>query len=102
MKRKKSGFTLTELLIVMMIILIVIGGMGIGIIRGILLGNEWYTESGVLKEIQVTHPEAQKILTSHRCAYHHSKFIVENKDGSRREYYLKSNIFFNYDIVETQ
>jgi prepilin-type N-terminal cleavage/methylation domain-containing protein len=94
-----KGFTLIELLIVIAILCIVIGGIGLGVIGGIIMGNEWYSEEGVLRKIQLDHPQVAKIIDSQRNTWGYSIVKVE-ENGQRKEYCLDSNILFNYKVLD--
>jgi len=96
-----KGFTLIELLIVVAMLCIVIGGIGLGVIGGIIMGNAWYFEADVLRKIQIDHPQATKIIDTQRNIWKYSVIKVE-ENGQRREYCLDSNVLFNYTILDCE
>jgi hypothetical protein len=95
------GVTLIEILLGLALVAVIVTVFGFGLLGGVIMGNEWYSEAGVLKAIRVDHPEAKTVLISNRCFYKKSEFVVEGEDGRRAKYYLDSNILFSYDITTT-
>lgn len=91
------GFTLIELLIVIAIVCNV--AIFVLLEITIIMGNQWYTEAGALKQIQVEHPTATEIIDTQRNLWKYSVITVKEK-GVSKTYYLDSNIFFNYEIHE--
>jgi len=98
MLRSEKGFTLVELIIVIIVVAIIVV-FAILFINGILKGNQWYTEDGVLKSIQFEHPEVTEILKTERNIFDKSVIYVK-EGGINRVYLLDSNILFNYKIEE--
>lgn len=101
MKNRDRGYTLIELLIAFAIV----GILGILIIwfigvKVICQGNFWFDKESALQELQVSHPDVSKILMSERNVFDKSVLLVENKDGSKKEYCLDTSIMFNYDFSE--
>lgn len=95
-----KGFTLIELVVVVFVVAflaIVVCYIGIG--GAVVMGNQWFTEDGVLKKIQLDHPEAVRIVDAERDVFQKSIIVVEQKDGGRGRYCLDSNILFNYTIT---
>lgn len=95
---KKNGFTLVELLVVVIIIAVIIGGIGFGVIGVGICGNMYYSKEGVLDAIRVEDPQVEKILSSKRHVFASSEILVEKKDGTRVSYLLDSNLLFNYEL----
>lgn len=58
--------------------------------------NRFFTEDGVLRELQVAHPTIEKIIKTESNFFNYSKIYVEFIDGSQAVYELDSNIFFSY------
>lgn len=75
--------------------LFLFGFVGIG--AGIM-GNQWFTEQGVFREIKLINPEVTGVVGSTRNVYGQSIIKTQLKDGSRQDYLLGSNILFNYTI----
>ena len=89
-----------ELLIVVFIVAflaIVVCYLGIG--GAVVMGNQWFTEDGVLKKIQLNHSNAVRIVDAERNVFQHTVITVEQKDGKRVRYCLDSDILFNYTIT---
>jgi len=63
-----------------------------------LAGNMWFTDSGVLRELQIDHPEIQNLRKTERHPWDYSKIRVMNDDGTESCYYLDTNILFNYEF----
>ena len=78
-------------------IVIALAGIVVGVIACGFLGsaNFWYTEEGVLKALQFTHPGVTAIRWSQRNIYNYSEVFV-NEDGRPNAYLLDSNVLFNY------
>jgi len=97
--KNNKGFTLIELIIVVVIMFIVVGFFGIGVIGTGIMGNQWYTEAGTLRKIQLEHPAVTEILDTQRNVWSYSVITVK-ENGINKKYYLDSNILFNYKIHE--
>ncbi len=96
MKNLKStkGFTLVELLSIIMIVAVWAGVIGIGV-----MGNQWYEEAGVLRKIKLEHPAATEIVDTQRNIFRYS-IITVREDMANKKYYLDTNILFDYRIIE--
>ena len=94
--KKSKGFTLIELMIIISIFIIII--FGFGFIGVGIMGNYWYTQDNVLKEIRVDHPEIVEIIKDKRKIWSYSEIIVENKKGERQIFLLDTNCMFNYSL----
>lgn len=95
----EKGFTLIELLIAVTIIgIVVLEVIGIGCI---CRGNFWYSETGVLRELQINNPNITKIKTERNILYR-SIVIAVDKEGKVIKYLLDTNFLFNYDLEEQQ
>ncbi|HBI34436.1 MAG TPA: hypothetical protein DEA43_01185 [Candidatus Moranbacteria bacterium] len=93
--KNQNGYTLVELLIVLVIVFIV---CGYGLIGAGVMGNAWFTEKGVLKKIQANHPKITKLIDTERNMFRYSVITVEEND-QRKQYDLDSNVLFNYKIL---
>ena len=89
-----KGFTFYELLHYLGYLF-----LAIIIIGGIPMGNQWYSETSVLRKIQINHPKVARIVDTHRNIFRRSVFTVE-ENGQRKKYYLDSSILLNYEISE--
>lgn len=96
MLKKKNGFTIIELIIIIIIFLVFFGYFIL--IKTIGMGNFWYTQEGVLKELKIDHPHISKIFKTTRNVFDKSVIVVE-ENGKKITYLLDSDIFFNYDIL---
>jgi len=97
-RERQKGFTLIELLVVVVVLVIIVCGLGFGIIGAGMMGNHWFTEEGVLRDLQVDHPEVVKILRSKTHIYGYSEILAGNRDGSHSTYTLDTNILYNYEL----
>ena len=95
MKKHNRGFTLSELMIV-----IVILGVWFLSVKVIFQGNFWFQTESALRELQASHSTVSKVLTTQRNIFDKSVLLIENKDGSRKEYCLDTSIMFNYEFSE--
>jgi len=99
--RKSKGFTLIELLLAIAVIVIIVIGVWVVGISGIIMGNFWFTEAGVLKKIQLQHSDVTRIVDVERSVWSYSAITVQ--DGEERKIlYLDSDILFNYDVGEAE
>jgi prepilin-type N-terminal cleavage/methylation domain-containing protein len=99
--RRKNGFTLVEVMIVMGLIAIsavVVYGF---IITVICRGNFWFSEEGVLRELKVDHPGVTEILKTERNV-HAKSVITVKEDGFNHVYYLDSDMLWNYKFSESK
>jgi len=94
-KINRRGFTLIELLIFITIIALLV------IFPLVICGNYWYTEAGVLQELQADHPEITKIVKTKRNIVSCSVITVEEA-GKRQVYHLDTNIMTNYEFSTTE
>jgi hypothetical protein len=95
MRKRNTGYTLIELITVVMIA--VIGIIAVVWFGAIGSGNYWYTESGVLRELRIDHPNVTEIVKTTRNVFADSVITV-NEDGAVHNYCLNSNILFNYEF----
>ncbi len=93
MRKKECGFTLIELINVLAIVVVLIM---FGLITS---ANCWYTEGGVLKELQIEYPNAKTIVKTTRNIVADSIIVTSESDAFGR-YCLDSNILFNYTFSE--
>jgi len=102
MKKYHRGFTFIELLIVLAIIFLFVGIGWFFVLKTICQGNFWFQTGGALRELRVSHPNVEKVLVTQRNVFDQSVFLVENKDGTRKEYCLDTSILFNYDFSDCE
>lgn len=74
--------------------------VGLGMVGGIAMGNQWFTMDGVLAKIQLEHPNTVRVLDTERNIYGHSVITVLHEGGGWKKYCLDSNVLFNYTIVK--
>jgi len=98
-KSGSQGFTFIELLIVFGIISIVV--VGIGMIGMGIKGNYWWTQTGVVSQLQEEHPGVEKMIVSksERNIFRESRITVI-QNGQPITYCLDSDIFFDYQFKE--
>ncbi len=101
MLKKNNGLTLAELLITALMISIIILSGYVFLVKTVCQGNFWYTETGVLKELQIDHPNITAVLKTTRYVFHKSVITVK-EDGKKRNYYLDTSILWNYEFSECQ
>lgn len=100
--KKNRGFTLIEVVTVVVMVFALFILLFGAVITGIGKGNFWFSESSVLRELQVNHPEVTRVLKTERNVYSDSVITIENKDGSRSDYCLDSDILWNYSFSACQ
>ena len=96
------AFTLVELMITIVLITFIGGVVGLGLIGAVCKGNEWFTPEGVLMELKNQDPNIIDVVTYKRKVYRKSVVTAKLKNGALREYYLDSNILFNYELTLKQ
>ena len=103
MRKGQEGFTLVELMIVVVIIGIVV--VGIGIIGTGVMGNYWFTENGVVEQLQEENPEVG-VTTMYNSGTNRnvwrSSVIVVNTSEGRMTCKLDTDVFFDYSFSECQ
>lgn len=95
-RKNRKAFTLVELLVVLAIIAIlsfIVIGLPV-----FLRGNFWFSEIGVLREIQVENPEIVKISKVNRNVFSLSEIYVKDVNDVSSVYRLDTCVFFNYDL----
>jgi prepilin-type N-terminal cleavage/methylation domain-containing protein len=93
--RNQKGFTLVELMVVVIVMVVIVLFV---LIIPAGRANSFYTEEGVLRSLQVDHPEISKIIKTTRNIYNYSEIWVETKAGEKRVYLLDTNFLFNYEF----
>jgi len=93
----QRGFTLIELLIALAIVTKIIIILT-GIMMIVSMGNFWFTEEGVLRELRADHSEIKELVETHRNVFSYSVITVKNDDNSISIYRLNTDIFFNYSF----
>ena len=94
--RNNKGFTVIELMFVMVITMIL---LGYGVIySAILAGNFWFTEDGVLRKIQIQDETAVSVIDSNRNVFWDSGVTVIDKDGDKTDWKVDANILFDYEV----
>jgi len=88
--KKQAGFSLIELLFTLVALLVAFVFLG-----GVCMGNQWYFEDSILRELQYEHPKVLKIIHAERNIFSYSVIVVD-EDGQRRTYLLDSNVLFRY------
>ncbi len=86
-----------ELLVVMFIIFFFV--IGLGLIGALVMGNEWYTNDGIITKLKLTDPTAEQVVDSTRNIYRKSILVIKHQDGTLRKYTLDSDILFNYELT---
>ena len=67
----------------------------LGLYCTIAKGNFWYTEQGVLRELQIENPGIARIMKVKTGVIDYTEITVQNNDGSTKTYYLDSDVLFN-------
>jgi hypothetical protein len=86
--------------IIFSIIVVVIGVIGFGVIGAGCMGNQWYTEAGVLERLQVDYPDVARILYTERGVWSYSYVAAETKGGRRIAFELDTDILANHSLRE--
>ena len=97
--KRQNGFTLIEMFIVFVFCVVIV--FGFGFVGGIIMGNQWYTEDSVLKELKVEHPNVEHVISTERNLYAKSKILVQ-EGGERATYLLDSDVLWNYKFEKSK
>jgi flagellar basal body-associated protein FliL len=93
-----AGMTLIEILIIIFIIVVGVGG---GLIIGVgIKGNQYFTQDGVLSAVQIQEPTAVRVVDTSRNVYNFSEVTVKLQSGEKETYLLDSNICFDYHLTK--
>ncbi|HEY4511983.1 MAG TPA: hypothetical protein VJH55_04035 [Candidatus Paceibacterota bacterium] len=96
--KRNTAFTLIELIISLAAITLLVGVVGFGLIGAVCMGNEWFTEEGVLREIKAQNAKVQEIVTYKRKIFKKSEITVKVGE-TNQVYLLESNILMNYTVT---
>lgn len=97
MRRKnKEGFTLTELLVSLVVPVIIVG---FGLIGGIGMGNFWVGETSALKAVKVADSSAVEVVVLERHIWGYSRVTAKDSDGKEICFYLDANILQNVRAI---
>lgn len=100
--RNERGFALDEFMVVLaMVVLVFVGGFYVILTKTIIMGNQWVTEEGALKCVQLVEPKAKKVVKLERNAWSPTVVTVDDAGGKRLVFDLDADVFFNADCVET-
>lgn len=77
-------------LLIAVILTVCVFGVG-----GVIKGNFWYTNEGVLKELKNEHAGISEIVSTKRRMFRRSLITVK-ENGVKQDYFLDTNIFWNY------
>ena len=94
---RKNRFTLVELLITLTIMIMIVSLVLI-IPIVILRGNFWFTENGVLRELQGENPKIVKLFKIDRNVFSLSEIQVKDVNNVSSIYKLDTCVLFNYDL----
>jgi prepilin-type N-terminal cleavage/methylation domain-containing protein len=98
MKKYYRDYNLIELMCVIGIVaILIVWFLGVIVIGE---GNYWFQTESALRELQASHSTVSKVLTTQRNIFDKSVLLIENKNGSRKEYCLDTSIMFNYEFSE--
>jgi hypothetical protein len=101
MLRKQKGFTLVNLGLSLLVIIVSLLFF-IGVIYGTLFkGNFWYTEDGVLQVLKLGNPKVEKVLRSKRNVWDYLEIVVQ-EEGVRKTYFLDTGFLWNYYFPTSQ
>jgi hypothetical protein len=60
------------------------------------MGNQWFTEEGVLRSIQLNYPDVKKIIDVERNIFWRSIITAESDGGKRIKFELDTNLMSNH------
>ena len=80
------GFTLFELLIVLLVVAFLVTGVCYLLIGGaVVMGNQWFIKDDVLKKIQLDHPNTTRVVDAERNVFKYSVITVEQGGGRTQQ-----------------
>lgn len=98
-RKNRRGFTLVELLIVVVVFFGLVGIVVFGCYGSLCKGNFWVTENSALKAIKFIDPTVVKIEKLDRNVWAYSRAYVTDQDGVRKIFTLDANIMQNVDAA---
>jgi prepilin-type N-terminal cleavage/methylation domain-containing protein len=111
-----KGFTLTEMMVVIIIIAIIFIGGYVVLFKSVVTGNAWYSPVGVIHELKMDHPEVKSFVKDQRnfiglsvitVEVDNSTGLIKNNDINitiiddviRKDFCLDTDILWNYEFV---
>lgn len=70
------------------------------IITALIKANFWFAEPGVLKELRLQHPSIDSVMKVERNMFSRSVVTVHWAEGRTSDFFLDSDILFNYELKE--
>jgi|GEM_PF-2161810 hypothetical protein len=100
-KSRRSGLTKLELLILLGVIAIIVGGIvfAIGLVGGVAMGNHWVDEESALKAIQVTDSSMTDLVRLERHVWGYSHAVAMDEEGSEKNFLLDACILQNVTAI---
>lgn len=95
--KRNAGFSVLTILAVLFLMILAWAVIWIGVISAAICGNQWFTDDGVLKKIQLNHPKATQVVDTERNVFRESIISIQ-EEGQRIRYCLDSDILFNYNV----
>lgn len=92
-RKRRSGFALWELLLIMVIIGAFV--VGFGLIGGVVMGNYWVGEKSALKAVRVEDPSMAELVTLERHVWGYSRVVVKDEEGNEQTFLLDADVLQN-------
>ena len=96
MNTRANGFTLIEMMIVVVIIAILASMIWV---FSLVSANFWCTDSGVERQLMGEHPQVTKMIKVERNIFTYSR-VTAIENGQEKMFCLNSNLLFNYEFVD--